>query len=220
MTQTAQRISPVHTALEPLHPRWGEIAGMAAALDFGEPAAERNRASTLALCDISALPRLTVKGPAAVDFLVRRSLPVPGAVYQVQPLPGDGLLIRTGGAELFLESGPRGETVTEIAQALGRGGDGVYPVLRQDACFLLSGSRAREVLAQTCGLNFRETGPAFVMTRIANVSAAVLPRALNGLPVYQLWLDCSYGLSLWEHLLTIVQALDGGVAGISCFFPE
>src|SRR5579862_3032108 len=172
-------MSPVTDALEPLNPRWGEIAGMAVALDFGDIEAERRHAEVLALADVSALPRLTVKGPAA-ESLLRRNLAVPDAIYETQPLPGDGLLVRTGSTEFFLEDGFAGEAVASVAKAIGRGGNGVYPVLRQDASFLLSGRRALEVLAQTSGVNFRETGTAFVMTRVAGVSASLFPRTLNG----------------------------------------
>jgi glycine cleavage system aminomethyltransferase T len=220
VTQPVQRISPVQTALDPLQPHWGEIAGMATPLDFRESAAERSRASNLALCDVSALPRLTVKGPGAAGFLSKQDLTVPSEVYGVQPLAGGGLLVRTGGTEFFLEAGRQDEVVSRVAQELGRGGGGVYPVLRQDASFLLAGSRAVDVLAETCAVNFRETGPAFLMTRIAGVSTSVLPRALNGLPVYQIWMDYSYGLYLWEQLIAIVRAMEGGVAGATCFFPE
>jgi sarcosine oxidase subunit gamma len=213
----AHRLSPVHAALGRLQPHWGDIAGMPAALDFREITIERSRASALALCDVSALPRITVKGPAAVEFVARLGLTVPAGVYGVDPLPDGGLVVRTGTSELFLESGPRGESVAGLAAALGRGGDGIYPVPRQDASFLLSGTRAPEVLAQTCAINFQETGVAFIMTRVAGVSAAILPRTLNGLPVYQLWLDYSYGPWLWDQLFAIVRELEGGVVGVACF---
>ena len=164
-----------------------------------------------------------------MQFLERQHLTIPEAVYQVWATGDGGHLIRTGASDFFIESGHRGNTVAKIAQAVGRGGDGVYPVPREDASFLLSGRRALEVLAQTCGFDFRETvgassrvglmtGP-FVMTRIAGVSVSVLPRTLNGIPVFQLWLDYSYGLALWEQLLAIVRELEGGVVGLSCFLP-
>jgi sarcosine oxidase subunit gamma len=220
MNQNATRVSPVYDALDALHPRWGEICGMPAPLDFGNPAMERRRAAILGLCDVSALIRLTVKGPAAEEFLKRQHLTVPAEVYEVQQLGQDGLTIRTGGVEFFLESGPRDDTVSVIAETLGRGGEGVYPVLRQDASFLLSGSRALEVLVQTCGINFRETGQQFVMSRIAGVSCGILLRELNNVPVYQLWLDFTYGPYLWDQLLGIVRELNGGPVGVSFFFPE
>jgi glycine cleavage system aminomethyltransferase T len=218
-------MSPVYEAIEPLHPRWGEISTgqgeiwvRAVALDFGDPKAERERADLLALADVSALPRLTVKGPAA-ESMLRRMFAVPDEIYQIQPLPGDGLMVRTGSSEFFLEDGFRGEVVASVEKDLGCGGNGVYPVLRQDASFLLSGRRALEVLAQTSAANFRET-PGFVTTRVAGVSASVFPRTLNGLAVYQLWLDYSYGSYLWERLVEIVQELDGSVIGVAGFFLQ
>lgn len=48
----------------------------------------------------------------------------------------------------------------------------------------------------------------------------VLPRTLNGLAVFQIWADCSYGMYLWETLLGILHELGGGVVGTACFFPD
>ncbi len=216
MIAAESRMSPVHDALESLHPRWGQVAGMPVALDFDNSKVEQERADAAGLADASALPRLTVKGPAA-ESMLRGLFTVPDEIYQVQPLPGNGILVRTGKSDFFLEDGFQGEAVASVAKALGSGGKGVYPVLRQDASFLLSGRSAIEVLAQTCAVNFRET-TRFVMTRVAGVSTSILPRTLNGVPVYQLWLDYSFGPYLWEQLLEIVRELDGGVTGLAGLF--
>ncbi|HZO91461.1 MAG TPA: hypothetical protein VFB38_24275 [Chthonomonadaceae bacterium] len=220
LTHLPERLSPLHDALEHLHPHWGQIEGMPVPLDFGDPAAERNRVQTLALCDVSALARLVLKGKAAESFLKEQGVGVPEAMFHCLPLPGGGLIARTGSAEFFLEEGLHGDTLPQLDQALGPGRAGIYRVLRQDAALLLSGSQVVQVLLQTCGYDFRQADSRLVLTRIAGVSCAVLPRELNGLPVFQLWLDGSYGMYLWETLLPIVGELGGGVAGLSCFFTS
>jgi len=203
-------------------------------LDFGDPAAEREQAETLALCDVSALPRVTLKGPGAQTFLTEQGLPGLGEIYEWRPLAGGGLIVRTGAAEYSLEDGPGGDLLTRLDKAIenrkAKSENPVYRALRQDAAMLLPGRRAVEVLAQTCGYDFRgEAGSQskienqkskMVMTRIAGVSCSVLPRQFNGIVAFQLWTDGSYGLYLWETLLEIVRELGGSVAGLSCFFPS
>jgi sarcosine oxidase subunit gamma len=87
------------------------------------------------------------------------------------------------------------------------------------------------VLLQTCGYDFRQAGvrprpspdPAaalMVMTRVAGVSTWVLPRILNGITVYQLWSDGTYGHYLWETLLELTRELGGDAVGWSVFFPD
>src|SRR5579863_1389729 len=195
------RLSPVHHALEQLYPNWGEVAGMPVQLDFGDRAGEAIQAQTLALCDVSALPRLTLKGPEVTAFLEGQGLPAPAEIYAWRSLEGGGLICRTGTTEVFVEEGVEGGPLDWLGRVLGAGRQGVYRVLRQDVSLLLCGSQAEEVLVQTCGYDLRQGVAKLVMTRIADVSCALLQRDLDGLAAYQLWADGSYGLYLWETLL-------------------
>src|SRR5579875_2974086 len=119
---------------------------------------ERDLARTLALCDVSALQRLVLKGPGAASLLEARAVAqaLPADLFHVLPLTSGGLIARTGRAEFFLEDAPsaggRQEVVAPLADSLRDSPQpGVYPALRQDASFLLSGDRASAVLLETCG---------------------------------------------------------------------
>ncbi len=66
----------------------------------------------------------------------------------------------------------------------------------------------REVLAQTCAINFA-AAPAgqLIYTRVAGVSCAILP-ALDGNPLsYRIWVDPSYAGYLAETLANIATEL-------------
>jgi sarcosine oxidase subunit gamma len=214
------RLSPVHDEFQHLRPCWGEIDGMPAALDFGDRTAEQDRARMLGLCDVSALPRLEVKGPNAAAFLESHHIALPSESFHVLPLGSGGVIARTGDAAFFLEEGPQGSLVARLAEALDSSGLGVYPAPRADAALLLSGTRSADVLLQTCGYDFRRPGPKLVMTRVAGVSASVLHRTINKVGAYQLWVDGTFGAYLWETLLEIVRELGGDAVGLSAFFPE
>jgi sarcosine oxidase subunit gamma len=212
---------------------------MPVALAFGGRTAEQeqNVARTLGLCDLSAPERLTIKGPGAASFLEAQELAqsLPAEVFRVLPLKAGGLIARTGRAEFFLEDAPapggRVDVVARLSEfLLGSPQPGVYPALRQDASFLLSGDLASAVFLQTCGYDFRQAGlglgpspdqaAVLIMTRVAGVSTWVLPRTINGIFVYQLWTDGTYGPYLWEMVLTITRELGGDAVGLSVFFPE
>jgi sarcosine oxidase subunit gamma len=96
----------------------------------------------------------------------------------------------------------------------------VYRVERADATFLLSGTRSREVLAQTCGVNFAAV-PAhkLVMTRVAVATCSILPQPIGDLSVYRMWTDYTYAPYLWQTLLEIIDELGGGVVGAQCHYP-
>ena len=202
-------------------PRWGRVGQARIALDFGDPEAERERMRTLALCDVSPLPKLGMKGPNAEPWLREQGVPIPPNIYDCHEFDDRGLCIRVGVDEFFIESGPAAESVERLGVALDSPGPGVWPVERQDAAFLLAGSRALEVLAQTCGINFRQAPDRrLIMTRLAGVSCVILPQPVDQVPIYRLWVDPSYAVALWQTLSGIVGELDGGIVGAACFYGD
>ena len=222
---TPPRRSPVHDAIEAGHrPAWRDLARMPVALHLGDPDAEPPAARRLALCDMSALPRVTLKGPAALALLGEQGIGVPDAVLGAAPLGGRGVVARTGSAEFFIEDGPRGDHVARVRTltgAFGHDRPGVHPAARADASLFLSGANAGDVLEQTCGYNFRHRDPAtLVFTRVAGVSCSILPRTLNAIDLFQLWADGTYGQYLWETLLDILSESGGRAVGALCYFPE
>jgi len=103
--------------------------------------------------------RLGVKGPRAAEWLVAQGLAVPMAPNswaRSTAAVGAGavMVARLGQFEFFLEDAPAGTTLQGIAPALAVHPPGVYPVLREDAAFQLSGEGVHEVLAQVCNVNF------------------------------------------------------------------
>lgn len=219
LAETCQRRSPVHDLIEPLKPVRKQIRGMSTALYFKDPESEDQKKRELALCDVSCFPRMSVKGPGTVSWLEQMQVPVPETVYSCLLLEDDGLVIRTDRQEVFLEDGPQSHIVSRLTEQLASGVSSLLRVERQDAAFLLSGSKANQVLAETCGFDFREPGIQLVMTRVAGVSCALLPLRTAGVPVYRIWLDGSYGVYLWEALLEIIHEHGGDAVGLACFYP-
>lgn len=219
-TNTPIRLSPIHDELEHLHARFVAVAGMPAAVAFGDAAKEQTIAADLGLCDVSWLHRTTLKGPAAASVLASQQIAVPEKILDVGQLEGGGVIARTGGSEFFIEDGLRGGLVERITKAVQATPNGCYSVTRQDASFLLSGKRAAEVFLETCGYNFREPTKQIVFTRVVGVSCSILHRDYNGSGVFQLWLDGSYGGYLWETLLEIVKDLGGNAVGAAAFYHD
>ncbi len=209
------RRSPLHALLNQHPARWGELQGMAVALDLGDPEAERTAIEHLALADWTAPRRLAVKGPRAVAFLSEQGLAVPEDILHWYELAAGGLVGRTGAAEVFLESGMNTNWFDGLEAALAARPQGVYRVWREDACLLLLGSRAEDVLAQTSPLDWHAEGNRLVFTRLAGVSCMVLHRPLFGRDCRQLWVDNTYAPYLWEKLLGIVCELGGRAVGLA-----
>ena len=214
------RRSPVHELLEPMHPVWAEVSGMAVVLRFADPEREEADRRRLALADVSCLPRLGLKGPGVDSWLRQDGLEPPRTLYSVTPIEGHGILARVDSEEVFFEDGIRGQIVSRIQDRLSARPPAVYRVEHQDASFLLCGAQANEVLSQTCGYNFQDSERHLVMSRLAGVSCRLLPVDLDGIGGYRIWLDPSYSVYLWETLLGIVRENGGDAVGLGCIYPD
>src|SRR5271170_2379340 len=107
--------------------------------------------SALALTLHEGRYRLGFKGPRAPEWLVARGIALPMMpntwTHSDDTLGSDALLVaRLGTGEFFLEDGPAGTTLKGLSPALDEHPRGVYPVLREDWAFHLSGERVHDVL--------------------------------------------------------------------------
>jgi sarcosine oxidase subunit gamma len=182
---------------------------------------ERAAMKVLSLCDLSALTKLGVKGSEAEGWLREQDVEVPEEIYESRRFAEGGLIVRLGPDEFLLESGVVGESMVALAARLESTQGQVSAVPREDATFLMTGSRAIDVLAQTCGVNFRGVKPQrLILTRVAGVSCGILPETISNVQAYRLWIDPTYAIYLWGTLVEICESLDGTIIGAGCIFPE
>ena len=192
---------------------------MTAALRFADPEQEDRLKQHLALTDLSCLPRLGLKGAGVLAWLRENGLQTGAALSAVTPIEEHGILVRIDREEVILEDGLRGQVVSRIQEGLSSNPPGVYRVERQEASFLLIGSRTDEVLSQTCGHEFRESERQVVLSRVAGVSCRLLRVEASGIAGLRIWLDPSYSVYLWETLLGIVREDGGDAVGLGCLYP-
>jgi sarcosine oxidase subunit gamma len=196
------------------------VGNASVALHFGSPEEEAASLSTLALCDLSILPKLEVKGPAAEDWLRQRQVDVPAGPSDSLPLADGGLIVRLGAGDYLLEGGLCNDVLPRLSAELEAATE-VYCVERHDATFLLTGERAATVLAQVCSLDFTEAAPRhLLLTRAAGVNCGILPDAFDTIPVYRFWVDSTYAVYFWETVTEIAGELGGRVVGAACLYPE
>jgi sarcosine oxidase subunit gamma len=182
--------------------------------------------SALALVLDGRRDRLGLKGPRAAEWLVAH-----GIVLPMQPNTWtdsseadatDSLLVaRLGSAEFFLEDGAGGIALRRLEPSHAALPRGVYPVLREDWAFELSGEGVHDVLAQVCNVNFArlplDSHPV-IMTLMIGVAVLVIPHA----PVvgraaaerkYRIWCDPTFGPYLRESLGAVVSECGGKKIG-------
>jgi sarcosine oxidase subunit gamma len=201
MAQPVEYRSPIH----------GTLLGAIHACNPGQKTAALRQ---LALCDLSALPKLGVKGAGAEAWLREQGIEVPPATYDTRALESaEGVIVRLGVSDFFLEGGISDNVLSRLSAELARFPPQVYRVERQDATILLTGERAPEVLAQLCSIDFRSAPVGRVcLTRVGGVSCAVLPQASEA-PLFRLWVDYTYAVAFWEALVEVSGELGGQIVG-------
>ena len=204
----------MHAVIDALGARWGDVNGTPIALDFGSSEEEAKSALELGLCDLSALPKLGLKGGGAVGWLGAQGIDVPAEIFGARRLQPEGIMVRAGNDECLVEGGLSGEPVVSLSERLGSAQENAYRAERQDATFIVTGSSALRVISQVCGVNFEEA-PAWrlVYSRVAGVSAALLPTPEDDVPQYRIWVDPTSAPYLWGQLFQICRELDGHVVG-------
>ena len=170
---------------------------------------------------MSAFPRIGIKGRGGEPWLLKHGIAVPNKIYGHADLAsGDGLILRTGTSELFIEDGISGDVISRLWAEADSALVDVYRFHRQDAAMLLSGERAWEVLAESCGYNFREPDADLVFSRVAGVSCCILRKDHDGMPLFHIWCDGSFGDYLWEQLHEITREHGGKAVGMCAFYPS
>jgi sarcosine oxidase subunit gamma len=156
-----------------------------------------------------------LKGPNAAGWLNQQAVPVPERANSWAPLSADesDLIARLGHSEFLIDRGSSSVMNVEFEKISSLSVDGVYPALREDACFELSGVDAHDVLAQVCNVNFAELPFAersAVMTMMIGVAVVVVPQGNAAQPRYRIWCDPSFGDYLGGSLQQIVNESSGG----------
>jgi sarcosine oxidase subunit gamma len=165
----------------------------------------------------SPCERFGLKGPRAAEWLAARRIALPAAPNQwvggADTGASDALLVaRLGSSEFFLEDGSGGGRVRDLELALESGQPGVYPVLRDDAAFSLSGPGSYDVLAQVCNVNFADLDLALqpvIMTLMIGVAVLIVPQMMGAGPRFRIWCDPTFGPYLDESLGTVVTESGG-----------
>jgi sarcosine oxidase subunit gamma len=213
------RRSAIHESMSASNPHWGVLSQMPIPLSFSL-SDERERFEHLALCDLSCLTKIGLRGPEALSWIENQGIGVPLLIHDWSPMKGEGLIVRTDRHEVFIEDGPHNQIVPLLAKLVEYEQAKIYWEDRQDASLLLGGALANLVLVETCGFDFNSGYDRLVKTRLAGVSCSVLPFRLRDVAAFRIWTERSYGAYLWRSLLEIAESHGGGAVGLGCLYPE
>ncbi len=212
MSALPERSNPMSEAQRTLAARWTTVESMPIAAVYGPD--DRTVAQVLGIGDTSARRRCGFKGPGAAGWLQQQSVPVPAQPNRWVALPEGGLVARLGRTEFVVEDAEGSATCARLDAVPVTAG--VYPVLRQDAQLVLVGSRAGELLLQTCSVDFAALDAAVrpvVLTMMVGVGVTIAVEAVAAARRYRIWCDATYAGYLWTTLVDVARDLGGGPIG-------
>lgn len=216
--------SPIYRQLVELGADFAEVAGAACAMGFGgDPEAEVALARDLAICDLSALPRVGFKGREAQSWPAAQGLAISPDNNRAVVQDDGALVARLADSEVLILSDLAGTSglCERLAKAWSPDPDpGAYPVPRADTnCwFMISGVHADALYAKICGVDLRPhkfPNLAIAQTSIARLNGIVIRADVSDCLAYHLLTDSAAAGYMWMCLLDAMEEWGGAPIGLS-----
>ncbi len=206
---------------------FGEVAGAAVALDFGDPDGEAQAARRLGLADISVLPHTGFKGAGVVEWLRAQGAEVSEEPNWAPAQAGGGLAVRQARAEVMILGDLSGDGgwperlkaawwAEPVPPRVPRG----FPMPRDEthAWLAVTGAHADAMFAKICGVDLRHQAVPqgrVAQTSIARLNGVIVRDDRGAVPFYHLLADCTAAEYLWDCLLDAMAEFDGAPVGLT-----
>ncbi len=216
------RRSYIWRVLEAAGARFIELNGAAVAADFGDPEAEAGAARSMAIADLSPLPRVGYKGRGALDWARAHGVIIDDDNNVAARQDGGGWAARLADSEVVVidDLSGAGELVHRIESEWSMdNAAGGYLVNRQGAnfWFTVTGEHAAEMFAKICGVDLRPAKfalGAIAQTSVARTNCIVIRADLGDTPAYHMLGDSASAQYQWECVLDAMAEFDGRPVGI------
>ena len=222
------RRSFVYRALQAAGARFAPLSGGTVAMDFGGAIeTEAAQARSLAIADLSMLPRTGFKGAGAVGWLTAQGLSIGSDSNRAYRQAGGELAARLAPTEIFLVDGlaGTGALIARLNAAWSWGSEKPraligYPMPRSEshAWFMISGEKSPAAFAKICGVDFRPhrfADGAIAQTSVAKMSGIVIRADLGATIAFHLLADSASAEYLWHGVLDAMAEFDGAPIGLA-----
>lgn len=213
------RRTPLYRMLGSEGARWRALPDAAVAEDLGGAA----EAPTLAIADLSPLPRLGFKGRGTIEAMQKRGISVSAEPNRAFRQPDGGLCLVLAPGEIILLSNLDGEGAgLDRLEREWRIEDGerTYPLPRRDthAWLAIIGEGAPAMFAKICAVDLRRDKFAdlrIAQTSVAKMSAIVVRADAGNTPFYHVLADSAAALYFSSCLLDAAREFGGRMVGLA-----
>lgn len=217
------RRSALYRELVALDATFAEVNGAACAMMCGGSAeAEAERAGSLAICDLTPLPRAGFKGHGAIDWVRTQGVTVTDANNMTAWQDDGACAARLADTEVLLLSDLACQSTLcdTLTDAWSPDPDpGGYPVPRAgtNCWFLISGRHGATMFSKVCGVDLRpDKFPvgAVAQTSIARLNGIVIRADVGDTLAYHYLTDNASASYIWECLLDAMGEWGGAPVGL------
>ena len=216
------RRSFVQRKLELAGANFAQVGDTLVAADFGNAAAETERARNLGLADLSPLPRCGFKGRETLEWLGAHGIQAGADPNRTFAQPGGALVAMLAWSEALILDDPLGGNgpSARLADAWSLDdASGCYALERRDShyWFAVCGARAAEPLSKLCAVDLRPEMFALghiAQTTLARTNAIVMRADIGSTLAYYVLGDSASAEYVWDSLLDAMQEFDGQPAGL------
>ena len=216
------RRSYIRRVLEQAGARFTELNGAAVAADYGDLEGEARAARSMAIADLSPLPRVGYKGRGALEWARQHGVIIDDNNNAAARQDGGEWAARLADSEVVVIDNLSGAGTlvhrieTEWSMDNAEGG---YLVNRQGAnfWFTVTGDRAAEMFAKICGVDLRPAkfAPgAIAQTSVARTNCIVIRADLGDTLAYHMLGDSASAEYQWECVLDAMAEFSGRPVGI------
>ena len=178
---------------------------------------------SLAIADLSPLPRLGFKGPGTIQAIMVRGVRIEAASNRAfRQADGSACLVLGPGEALLLGALER-DTAPRFAELVRNwtieDAGGTYPMPRRDshAWFAVAGTAGPEMFAKLCGVDLRPhkfADLAIAQTSVARLNAIVVRIDRGTVPLFHLLADSAAAVYLLDCLLDAAEEFGGRLTGL------
>jgi sarcosine oxidase subunit gamma len=212
------RRTPLRSLLDDKHAAWCEIAGTAIAETVGDGRAAR----TLAIADLSPLPRLGFKGRGTIEAMSKRGIVLEATPNRAFRQPDGGLCLVLAPGEVVLLANLKGDGAKLAELESGwriEDEERTYPLLRRDshAWFVVTGTEAPDMFAKLCAIDLRTNkfpDLAIAQTSVAKMSAIITRADVGATLAFHVLADSAAALYFCSCLTDAAHEFGGEIVGL------
>ncbi len=222
--ETYCRRMPTYRLHEGMGAKFEAIGDIAAIHDYGDADFEAAAVRSLALVDLTALPRCGFKNEGAPEWLARNGVSIPDRANRATRQERGGLCLRLGGTDILVIASPYGDDLGPNELRAKWTAEKVKPcgwnAYREEGFnwFTLVGEQAPEFWSRVCAVDMRPS--AFpdlevAQTRAFHMGGVIVRADISGVLAYNLFFDIASSDFLIDVAQETLRELGGVMVGLS-----